>query len=380
MNNITFDKNGMISDSDKIYEELDQCYNEKEYDKIAAAVMDIPREHWSNKLWFRLISAYNNLKQFGKASEELDAIYPRCDNPVDISHWHYMRGYILYVNRKHLMAIHCFEDGLEADPNDSLGFELDKEIEDARVNIEKDINTLRELSEKVTRDIKKRYAQMPYSDKYELSDEEFTMQLGFLPGIRKIPGQEHGLGFKEYFKKYEGEKREQAKEWFGNLFGVTDRGSFIEFFQTNRCCNISRFARDVLASLNGKSAFDISELNKNGRRLFDDVTLFVKVFAEFLPAAGVAAWDMSEKIGFCRHAYAVDFLTHTDYCTCMSAMMDDVKASFSSTEEYMLSMAFGSALYMFMEDERSIPSAIDFLLKSSAFIIHGDLGDIRWKE
>ena len=87
---------------------------------------------------------------------------------------------------------------------------------------------------------------MPYSDKYELSDEEFTMQLGFLPGIRKIPGQEHGLGFKEYFKKYEGEKREQAKEWFGNLFGVTDRGSFIEFFQTNRCCNISRFA-----SING---------------------------------------------------------------------------------------------------------------------------------
>ena len=126
----------MISDSDKIYEKLDQWYNEKEYDKIAAAVMDIPREHWSNKLWFRLISAYNNLKQFGKASEELDAIYPRCDNPVDISHWHYMRGYILYVNRKHLMAIHCFEDGLEADPNDSLGFELDKEIEDARVNIE----------------------------------------------------------------------------------------------------------------------------------------------------------------------------------------------------------------------------------------------------
>ena len=132
--------------------------------------------------------------------------------------------------------------------------------------------------------------------------------------------------------------------------------------------------------MNVKSAFDISELNKNGRRLFDDVTLFVKVFAEFLPAAGVAAWDMSEKIGFCRHAYAVDFLTHTDYCTCMAAMMDDVKASFSSTEEYMLSMAFGSALYMFMEDERSIPSAIDFLLKSSAFIIHGDLGDIRWKE
>ncbi len=52
----------MISDSDKLYEELDKWHDDNEYDKIANAVMNIPHENWSNKMWFRLISAYNNLK------------------------------------------------------------------------------------------------------------------------------------------------------------------------------------------------------------------------------------------------------------------------------------------------------------------------------
>ena len=380
MDNIILDKNGMISDSDKLYEELDKWHDDNEYDKIANAVMNIPHENWSNKLWFRLISAYNNLKQFDRASEELEKIFPRCDNPVDLSRWHYMKGYIYYINNKDILAMHCFEDGLEADPADSLELDLDKEVEKCRRYIEKDLKNLREFSEKITKYIKKRYTRMPWSEKYELSNEEFTLQLGFLPAIRKIPGQEHGLGFKEYFIKYEGEKKKQAKEWLEQLFGIIDRGSFIEFFYNSRDCNIACLARDVLANLNGRLSFDISELNKDGRRLVDDVTLFIKVFAEFLPEAGVAAWDMCEKIGYLRHAYAVDYITNTDYCTQMMAIVDDAMANFSSAEEYMISLAFGSGLYMFLMNDRSISAALDFMVKSTAFLLRGDLADIRWKE
>lgn len=377
---LTLNEKGMISDDDKLYEELDKWHDDEKYDKIVSAVLDIPQEQRSNKLWFRLISAYNNLKQFDKAGEELQRIFPRCETPVDRARWNYMNGYIFDMNRKELLAMHFYEDALEADPDDTAELGLEKEIGDCQSYIEKDLKKLRGLSEKITKDIKKRYAQMPWSEKYELNDEEFTMQLGFLPAIRKIPGQERGLGFTEYFKKYEGEQREQAKEWLERLFGITDRGSFIEFFQTNRDCNIANLARDVIANLNGKPVFDLSELNKNGRRLFEDVTLFIKVFAEFLPEAGVAAWDMCEKIGFLRHAYAVDYITNTDYCTCMLAIMDDAKANFSSAEEYMLSLAFGSGLYMFLMDDRSISSGLEFMLQTTAFLLHGDIADIRWKE
>ena len=118
----------MISDSDKLYEELDKWHDDNEYDKIANAVMNIPHENWSNKLWFRLISAYNNLKQFDRASEELEKIFPRCDNLVDLSRWHYMKGYIYYINNKDILAMHCFEDGLEADPADSLELDSEEEV------------------------------------------------------------------------------------------------------------------------------------------------------------------------------------------------------------------------------------------------------------
>ncbi|MDE7193188.1 MAG: hypothetical protein K2O14_04380, partial [Oscillospiraceae bacterium] len=249
---ITLNENGMIADDDKLYEKLDKWHDGEDYDKIVSAVLDIPQENRSNKLWFRLISAYNNLKQFDKADEELRKIFPRCEAPVDRARWHYMNGYIFDINRRELAAMHCYEDALEADPDDTAGLDLEKNIEDCRRYIEKDLKNLRELSEKITKDIKKRYAQMPWSEKYELNDEEFTLQLGFLPAIRKIPGHEHGPGFKEYFIKYKGEQKEQAKEWLERLYGITARKSFIEFFQTSRDCNIAHFANDVIAHLNGE--------------------------------------------------------------------------------------------------------------------------------
>ena len=39
--------------------------------------------------------------------------------------------------------MHCFEDGLEADPADSLELDLDKEVEKCRRYIEKDLKNLR---------------------------------------------------------------------------------------------------------------------------------------------------------------------------------------------------------------------------------------------
>ena len=64
----------------------------------------------------------------------------------------------------------------------------------------------------------------------------------------------------------------------------------------------------------------------------------------------------------------------------MMGIVDDAKANFSSAEEYMISLAFGSGLYMFLMNDRSISAALDFMVKSTAFLLRGDLADIRWKE
>lgn len=78
---ISKDKNDLIGDKDAIYNKLDKLCDQKMYDKIVETILDIPFERWSNRLWFRLISAYNNLKQFDKAELELKKIKDRCESP-----------------------------------------------------------------------------------------------------------------------------------------------------------------------------------------------------------------------------------------------------------------------------------------------------------
>ncbi|MBD5081701.1 MAG: DUF1266 domain-containing protein [Ruminococcaceae bacterium] len=371
---------GIIKDDDAIYENLDKWYDDNEYDKIAEAVLGVPFERWSNQLWFRLISAYNNLKQFDKAEVELQKLKPRCESPADIAHWLYMNGYIRFTNNKTFSALHLFEDGHAADPDDTGELDLQQEIDDCWVQIKKDLKILHDISDNIVKDIKLNCSKEADSDKLKLTDEQFTLVLGFLPGIRKIPGQERGLGFNEYFKRFEGEEKEWAKDWLKKLFNISDNESFKAFLQKSIYCNMAHFGDDTLAVINKNPNFQISELNDQGKRLFQDTTLFVNAFAEYLPKAGTHAWDICEKIGYLRYAYAVDYIPQEHYIDCMMALTEEAKANFDSTEEYVTSLIFGCALYMFMLDDCSIDSGIKFLSQMAAYILHGDLPHILWRK
>ena len=374
------DKNGFIGDKDAIYNKLDKLCDQKMYDKIAETILDIPFERWSNRLWFRLISAYNNLKQFDKAELELKKIKDRRESPSDRAHWFYMNGYINFVNGRTFKALHFYEDGMAADPENTSELDLKQETDKCWVQIKKDLDMVHNISEKIVQDIKARCSEKPDSEKFNLSDEQFTLELGFLPGIRKIPGQERGLGFDEYFKKFEGEKKEQAKDWLEKLFGITDNESFKKFIEKDINCNMAHFGNDAIALINKKPGFDLSELNSEGKRLFQDTTLFVNAFAEYLPEAGTCAWDICEKIGFYRHAYAVNYVSQEEYISNMMSLTEEAKNKFASQEEYVASLIFGCGLYMFMIDECSIESGAKFLSQMAVFVINGNLLHILWKK
>lgn len=371
---------GVIKDDDVIYEKLDKWYDNKEYDKIAEAVLDIPFERWSNRLWFRLISAYNNLKQFDKAGLELQKLKSRCESPDDIAHWYYMNGYIQFMNNRIFSALHLYEDGLAADPEDTGELDLQQEIDDCWVQIKKDLKILHDISDNIVKDIKLNCSEKADSDKLKLSDEQFTLELGFLPGIRKIPGQEKGLGFNEYFKRFEGNEKEMAKDWLKKLFDISDNESFKAFLQKSIYCNMAHFGDDTIALINKSPNFQISELNGEGKRLFQDTTLFVNAFAEYLPKAGTHAWDICEKIGYLRCAYAVDYIPQEHYINCMMSLTEEAKAKFNSTEEYVTSLIFGCGLYMFMIDDCSIDSGVKFLCQMATYILHGDLPHVLWRK
>lgn len=374
------DKNGLIDDNDAVYKKLDKMYCEKKHEQIAETILNIPPEKRSNKLLFRLIGTYSDLKRFDKAELELEKLQARCKSPSDRAQWFYMNGRVKYMNGRTFTAMHCYEDGLQADPSDAAGLNLKQEIDNCRAQTEKDLELLHDMSEKIVQDIKKRCSEKSDSEKLNPSDEQFTLELGFLPGIRKIPGQERGLGFDEYFKKLEGEKKELAKGWLEKLFGITDNESFKDFIKKDINCNMAHFGDDAIALINKKPSFNLSELNSEGKRLFQDTTLFVNAFAEYLPEAGTHAWDICEKIGFLRHAYSVDYLSQEEYISCMMSLSEDAKKKFSSAEEYVTSLIFGCGLYMFMLDECSTESGAKFLSQMAVFVINGDLPHILWKK
>lgn len=374
---IILDENGKAAPESPLFKQLDEWHDKDEYTKIAEAVLNIPHENWSNKLWFRLISAYNNLEQYGKAIEELDKISPLCDNPVDLSRFCYMHGYIHYRKDREYMAIKMYRRGIEADPDNTIGLNLEDEIKNCRGYIESNLKKLHSLSERIYNDIKERCAEK--TDKKKLSDEEFTLYLGFLPAIRLLPGRKGPLGLGEYFKKFEGEEKQAALDWLKNGFGITDRDSLLEFYQNDPHCNISSMAEDVRAYIAGTPRFDLNELNMDGRYAFECFTEFIKEFNEFLPEAGVLAWDISEKIGIVRMAYSCDLITNTDFASPMLYLHDFAREKFSSFEEYILSLAFGAVLFMFKMDDMNIISAIDFLARTNApLLLNGDLPDLEW--
>ncbi len=373
-NEITFDENGKVASDSKIYNKLDKWHDEDKYDDIVKTVMDIPREKWSNKLWFRLISAYNNLGETDKAQEELAKIEPFCTTPADVCKMHYMRGYIHYSeDREHLAIIEYFR-GLNADPDNTSGLDLEKEIKDCRQYIKDDLAKLRSLSEKVYSDVRKKCEENP--DKTELNDQEFTLYLGYLPAMRVIPGQEKAMGF-SYFRKYEGREKEICFEGLKRRFGITDSDSFKQFYKNSPYCNINPIAEEVRAYIAGTPRSDIDGMPFEDKYFFGCYREFIGVFNEFLPKAGLLAWDISEKVGFLRLAYACDILSNTDYSAAMLYLHDLARESFSSFEEYMLSLAFGASLFMFVAERMNLISAIDYLAKT-ALELYVELPKLHW--
>lgn len=370
------DKQGKILDSDELFDKIDDQLDNEEYDAVVSEILSIPREKWSNKLWFKLICAYSNQREFDKAEKELDMVAELCETPNDIARCHYSRGYLCYMNDKEIMAREHYRDAAKIDPEYAESIDLEDDINECSRIIAEDLAGFHAMCAKINADIKDRCGEK--SQKKNISEEDFQMRLGFFSGIRKLPGFERSMGFENYFAEYKGEDKVKCLKWFENFYGITDEESLFKHIQNDGGCNIARMAYDVAAYIIGKPNFDINELNEGGRFAFENTVMFSKQFFEFLPKSGVLAWDISEKIGFMRHANRCGLIGSKVYCMNMQALSDTAKKYFSSWEEYMRSLIFGSALFVFSIDEWSTTSAENFISHMAPMLLRSDLADVMW--
>ena len=361
-----------------MYDKLDKLHEGDDFDGVISAVLEVPREQWSNRLWFRLISAYNNKKDFAAAAAELEKIRPLCESPQDLARFYYMNGYMHFMNDREMLAFSLYKLGLEADPKNVSGLDLEAECRECLDYIEEDLSELHSASAEAVEKIKERCAKN--SDKLETDEPTFAMWLGFLFSLRVLRGMKRNIGGGNIFFEFEGEEREAALKCLAENYSITSRETMMEFIRNDRYCNLSFMVNDVMASLAGTPRFDIDILNAEGRQVYENTVVFVRPFAEFLPAAGVLAWDINEKNGLVRYAYSCGILSREDYIAAMQALSDAAKEYFSSAEEYITSLIFGCAVYAFDVDHWNIRGAVGFVKTMLDLLLSSSLPDLEWKK
>lgn len=370
------DENGWIKDTDPLYEQLDQWHEDDEYDNILETIGKIDRKHWSNKLWFRVVSALNNKKMFDEAGKELEGLSERCETPADIAKMYYMMGYIYYMTDCEYKALGCYLTGMEHDPEDTANLSLQNECDDCRKDICYKLETLSALCERVAGDIKKISGE--YSEKAQISEEEFGIYLGFLSAIRRVPGAESWLGLEEFFFKYPEAEKENVKQFLETHFGITDEQSLKEYYARN---HVNARYKEVKEAIDGQPPFPLEKLSKDGRRFFEASMEFIKAMnteENNIPQGGLAAWDISETIGLARNAYGCDLLTNSEYTGLMMDMAEYARTMYQSWEEYMAGMLFGAAYYMFSMSGLNINEAYEHLKNMTNLVLKGDLVAIQW--
>ncbi len=377
--NYVLGENGKISDSDRIFVLIYKWHEDGEFEKIVEAVKAVPKKLRSVNLRFRLISAYNNLKRFDDAIKELDAVYPECKTPEHKAKYCYMCGYIFEVNGREMMAAHCYKMGMEEDPLDKSRLNLEEEIRYCRKSIDKELTELKELSGHIAAEIKKTCAEIPEDDKESVTDEKFAMYLGYFAGIYVMPKFKHGLGFKDFYKKYGGKEKELALEHLEKL-GITNKKSFWDFYYNDRKVNLEEIYSDIPPYLDGTVAeSDLARLEKKGKEKFLNGAEFYKPFYKLLPKAGILAFDICEKIAVLRYAYSCGILKKEEYDGAMADLIKLAREKFSSFEEYLMSLIFGYGTYMFHFDDWNIRGAVKYMDGMLPLLIHGDLPHIKWK-
>lgn len=334
---------------------------------------------------FERIRTYCNSADYEKAREEIDKIAPYCKTPADLARLYYSRGYLSYAVTSQLSALAEYRKGFRADPEDSLN--LKKECKYSRKLIEKEYAELRRVVVDCVSFIKQRYGEAPEENKTEVDERTFELLLGFHQSIRLpradnillgFPKDNLVLGFEDYFAKLTGEKRESAKRFLEEAYHITNRERFFACIHNHPNLHLNAYIREARAYLNDESAFDVNALDDDGKLFFWATTEFVKAFMEYLPEAGVIAWDLSGQIGLVRVAFACDIIEEEDYCRSMNELTQVLRDKLSSFEEYARSFVFGSAVLVFKVKSMNITKATDFMFSIMGTLCAGDLLRTKW--
>ncbi|MBQ3546011.1 MAG: DUF2185 domain-containing protein [Lachnospiraceae bacterium] len=197
-------------------------------------------------------------------------------------------------------------------------------------------------------------------DIHTVSREEFTFLLGGMPSFRKVPGINGHMGFDFYYCDEENNKQ-LVKEHLKNLFGVEDKKSLVEacynfFPEGNQYEQFMTFWKNA-------PKFDISALEPQGLKAFEECKYRAGYFYPFLQEKGFYAYDISERIVLCQTAVTGGIISEEEFFEITDEWVRLAQVFYNSYAEFAISYLCGAVYFELRSVEDNVKEFVNISIK-----------------
>lgn len=186
----------------------------------------------------------------------------------------------------------------------------------------------------------------------------FLNLLGGISACRKMPGIPQHMGYEGIYQCEDEANAKLLREALHQMFGIADMESLHNALGEYEC---DREFRDFYSFWREYPAFDIRQLNPEGKKAFTTCMEFASQLYPFTKSKGFKAWDINEKIGLCRRAYACGIISQEQYQEQSDSYLHMVSAFFDNWGEYAMSCVCGAAYWMYVVSGYNMEEAERFL-------------------
>lgn len=338
------DENGVIRDDDPVYEQLDEWHEKDEYEQILALIERVRPEERSNKIRFRKISALNNLKRFQEAREEIGSLYRKCESSGDIARIYYMLGYIYDCSDCEGKAVELYRTAAATDPEYGQRNDLDKAVESSLSYVNKDMEYARDKFGDLIPDLKARFDTV---EKIPTKELEFFSLIG-AAAIERVPVEiSEDVDTRQAAFHFPEEDAEKIRDYLVNYLGIHDMKSLVDYHAKHMIWPRTMAALDYMHGEQDQIKPD--EMDIPTRVLWDMTISYLESVQDYLPKAGLSAWDYSEMVGLTKLLYGIGLISNSDLFETYVYAADHCREDFSSWEEFSLSLVLGSFYYNLTE-------------------------------
>ncbi|MDR0435124.1 MAG: DUF2185 domain-containing protein [Gracilibacteraceae bacterium] len=197
------------------------------------------------------------------------------------------------------------------------------------------------------KDFRAELESIPWKTGGELESDrrKFILVLSGLAACRMSPGLPGNMGHESLAKCANEAERDALRKHLDELFEITNEESLWDALN-NLHQSYSEYD-SFRAFWAGRPQFDLGELNPRGRKLFESSMAFAAKLRDVVGNNGFLAWDVNERIGMCRRAYAAGFISEAEFWEAGESMAIRAAAYYDNWGEYALSCICGSVYYEF---------------------------------